>query len=99
MGGANLKNFAKCLEGDKFELWSVVFNVRGMAHHMGSFIVLKLANVNDWELGLSPLLPSLQMTYKLQPQYSSMDQTSVEQSFDFLNNSLLALIFKMIGRN
>jgi len=27
------------------------------------FIVLKLANVNNWELGLSPLLPSLQMAY------------------------------------
>jgi hypothetical protein len=83
MGGANLTNFTKCLEGDKVELWSVFFNVREMAFHMGSFIVLKLANVNDWELGLAPLLPSLQMTHNPNtPQWIKL----------VLNSHLISLI-------
>jgi hypothetical protein len=96
MGGANPTNFTKYLEGDKFELWSDFFNVRGMACHMGSFYcsqACECEQLGTWgELRLSPLLPSLQND--IQPQYSSMDQTSVEQSFDFFNNSLWLQFFK-----
>jgi hypothetical protein len=86
MGGANLTNFTKCLEGDKFELWSDFFNVRGMACHMGSFYcsqACECEQLGTWAITLVAI-PS----NGIQPQYSSMDQTSVEQSFDFFNNSL-----------